>query len=110
MSNVIPFKRPPSRRQGAQAPAPEARSQIRELCAVLDELRAAISPAIAGSQRAQSKLEHAIRLRQSEEAAQRVLQRSFTSALASANLADLEAARDAYIDLLTKHRSRQTEL
>lgn len=109
MSNVIPFPQPPHHRRKAIAEAKENQHPIHELRAVLDELREAIKPAIAGSARAQTKIEEAMRLRESEEATQRLLQRSFQSALAQANLADLEAARDAYIDLMARHRAKRGE-
>ncbi|MBI4968053.1 MAG: hypothetical protein HZC25_08025 [Rhodospirillales bacterium] len=105
MSNVIPFPQPPHPRSKAK----ESQHPIHELRAVLDELREAIKPAIAGSARAQTKIEEAMRLRETEEAAQRILQNSFQSALAQVDLADLEAARDAYIDLMAQHRAKRGE-
>ncbi|MCC7167851.1 MAG: hypothetical protein IT565_09785 [Rhodospirillales bacterium] len=109
MSNVIPFPQPPHHPRKAVAAAKENQHPIHELRAVLDELREAIKPAVAGSARAQSKIEEAMRLREAEEAAQRILQNSFQSALAQVDLADLEAARDAYIDLMARHRAKRGE-
>ncbi len=80
---------------------------VTELKQALGSLQEAFRPLALQGERLRARLDRAMRRRQIEEVAQRDLQHSFEQAMTAAGLAELEAARDAYVELMAKHKRRQ---
>ncbi|MBI4968052.1 MAG: hypothetical protein HZC25_08020 [Rhodospirillales bacterium] len=102
MSSVVPYMAFRLRRAHA-----EVRRDVGELRSLLGELKDALGPLSAQGARLQDQIERAISNRQAEVEAYRDLKTSFEQAINQADLTALEAARDAYVALMVRHKARR---